>query len=97
MDKVIIYGLGNVYQQCRKYLEKHYVIVGLCDKDENKLGEKGIKVEELPESVKQCDYIIITSSRYRMEIRGELVSNGIPESKIQFFTRGIQECLLDNM
>jgi hypothetical protein len=38
MDKIVIYGLGKLFDHYRKWLESNYEVVGYCDKKISNVG-----------------------------------------------------------
>lgn len=71
--KIIVYGLGKVYNRLINLLQTEYEIVGVCDKNSEKSVEK-YKFYSIDEvSSVACDYIFITSQKYFKEIKEELV------------------------
>lgn len=89
MQKVIAYGLGHDFNLDKKLIHEKYDVVGYCDRDASKseaYGNKQIKREQLKERLKECDLLLLTAARDRMDIVHDLIINfGIPLSKIWFF------------
>lgn len=92
MDKVVLFGLGNVYIKNSKVFEKLYQIVGYCDTDEKKMNnlpkdkrEKAIALADLKAEEIKYDYILITTANFFQEIRNNLIKLGIDERKIKAY------------
>lgn len=87
MEKVVIYGLGERFQDNREWLECNYDVVGYCDKDITKIERyaNGLSVEALVSADIQYDKIIITPAR-ALNIAEELHKAGeVPFSKMELF------------
>ncbi len=88
MDKVIVYGLGKMFWDNYDKISARYEVVGYCDKDKMKLENSlnnavMIDINELKERLSECDYILITSTRYLMDIIMDLTINyGIGREKL---------------
>lgn len=89
MQKVIVYGLGHDFDMDKNLIHEKYNVVGYCDRDVSKsavYGDKQIKREQLKERLQDCDLLLLTVARDRMDIVHDLILNfGIPLSKIWFF------------
>ena len=62
MENVIIYGLGQRFQENRAWLEREYNVLGYRDKDSAKLKlvAKAIELKDLPVWQSEADKILIT-------------------------------------
>lgn len=68
--KVIVYGLGKAYENQKYFIENEFEIVGYSDKD-----PKEVPLYVRPEdiSVKEFDYIYVTSNKFFDEIKQQLL------------------------
>ncbi len=83
MERIIVYGLGKLYKQYEDIISKRYEVIGFCDKDYSKAGEKFICTEELVKKQDLIDFILVTSA-YGPSIYPELISVGVKQNKIKF-------------
>lgn len=89
MRDIVIFGTGEVGQGAIPFLEKSYHILFAADHDEKKWKGKFEKYDvKPPEVIKQyhCD-IVITSTKYSIEISKQLQQMGISQSRIYFCHR----------
>lgn len=72
-EKLIVYGLGKMYQKAKRYLENKFVIVGCSDvrKVEMSGGYQYIPPEEIDRF--HYDYVCVTSIKYFAEIKEKLI------------------------
>lgn len=87
-EKVLIFGLGEIFKEFIVQESKKYDIVGFSDNDQEKIGKtilekKVIHPKDIPKT--KFDVVIITSS-YFNEIRLELINLGIPKEKIRNYS-----------
>lgn len=81
-SRAIVYGLGEVYESSKYYLESAFDILACSDKRWKEF-ESGEVIA--PENIKDYpyEYVYITSKKYSEEIKKELVGKyGISEKKI---------------
>lgn len=84
--KIVIFGTGIYFDRYLKYIQK-YEVVSVVDNDINKQGSiiEGYHIES-PRNLNEIKFDnIYICSIYCNEIRKQLISMGIPESKIKFF------------
>lgn len=69
--KIIVYGLGKMYQRSKRHLENKFEIIGYSDRQNVQIDGKVIP----PESINEYyfDYICITSTKYFNEIKEKLI------------------------
>lgn len=96
MDRIIIYGLGQRFYKVfgmkdfySSYMKEKYIVNGICDSDEQKVGKKVI-LGEMEQEVKRIstyadadyDKVVITSNKCFDEIKTQLINDGIDEGKL---------------
>ncbi len=72
--KIIVYGLGKMYRQTKRYIENKFEIIGYCDA--RNVAEMPGGGYIVPEDIEKYhyDYIYVTSTKYFAEIKGKLLS-----------------------
>lgn len=62
MENVIIYGLGQRFQENRAWLEQEYNVLGYYDRDQEKLKlvDKAIELKDLNDWMARVDKVLIT-------------------------------------
>ena len=87
MKRVLIFGIGNDFKKCKSYYYEHYDVIGLVDNDEKKQDQysDGNRIIH-PAEITKMDYdkIVVASSRYLIEITGQLLAMGVSKSKIDY-------------
>lgn len=80
--EVIIYGLGNDYEDFKGIIEENYKVLGYSDSDSKKaeLYTPFVTIEEIRE--KQSN-VLIASTKFLDEIKVLLISKGIDENRIE--------------
>ena len=65
MENVIIYGLGQRFQENRAWLEQEYNVLGYYDRDQEKLKlvDKAIELKDLNNWMARVDKVLITPDR----------------------------------
>lgn len=89
-EKVVIYGLGSLYEAYKDRITSDYEVVGLCDKNEAKIpGVNGVRLEALCLIIDQIDYVLLTVGIGKVsQVKLELMDcYGVPEGKIKTFQR----------
>lgn len=84
--KIVIFGTGNYFYSYLKYIEK-FEVVTVVDNNINKQGTavNGYHIES-PETLKSMEFDkIYICSTYCYDIRLQLISMGIPKSKIYYY------------
>lgn len=91
MKKVIVYGLGNYFEENKEFIFENYEVVGFSDKDKVKLKnlENAIEVAELTTNLNCCDFVLVATNTYFEEICNDLLSSKVPREKIHFLVRDI--------
>lgn len=91
MKKVIVYGLGNYFEENKEFIFENYEVVGFSDKDKVKLKnlENAIEVAELTTNLNCCDFVLIATNTYFEEICNDLLSLKVPWEKIHFLVHDI--------
>lgn len=82
--EVIVFGTGKAGREAIPYLEKQYHILFWVDNDEKKQGSmlENYPVKS-PEEIKKYDCtVIITSTKYGIEIAGQLKQMGVADERI---------------
>ncbi len=79
MKKVIIYGLGEAFENQKYFLQNEFEIVGYCDRNIFNF-EKYIFPTTI--ALYDYDYIYITSEKYFDEIKLELLKLNVDETRI---------------
>lgn len=83
MERILIYGTGNMYNKYKKRFKKNEV-VALFDSNPEKWGGEidGLRIN-CPNQISQIqyDYIVILIYKY-IQVKEYLISNGVPENKI---------------
>ena len=85
--RLIIFGLGKIFEKYADTLENHYHIVAYMDNDSQKLGKiiNGIPVIS-PYDIGNTDYDkIVIMSDYAVEMRKQLKEVGVPDNKIFYY------------
>ena len=85
MGKVVLFGLGNIYEKVKDTISQYFDIVAVSDNDsEGKRDLHSNFVEASMISLLNFDLIIICSLKYSYSIWVQLIKMGIPSSKIIF-------------
>lgn len=87
--KIIIYGVGEKYEKQVSFLKDYFSIIGYYDKDKQIMDWPKADLQRFEE----CDYVYITSKKYKNEIANELQSRWKVEPK-KIITE--KEVLVDN-
>ena len=81
---IIVFGIGTVGRKCLPYLEEQYHIQAVIDNNENLWGTRigSYIVEEPSKIVDIKSDIIITSTKYAIEMMEQLINMGVEEERI---------------
>ena len=81
---IIVFGTGAVGKKCLPFLEEQYQIQAVIDNNEKLWGTRiGAYVIEAPSIIINTECaIVITSSKYAMEIVNQLLNMGVKEERI---------------
>jgi len=92
MEKVICFGIGQIYNGYRELIHSKFEVVGLIDNDKNKQGQvvNLLEVKSLKSLLGNgagliYDKILITTIKGKKEIFNQLINFGIPIEKISSF------------
>lgn len=67
--KVVVYGLGQAWENQKSIIERLFDVIGYCDKKMPNI-DRIVPVEEIDSY--NADYVYITSTKYCSEIEKEL-------------------------
>lgn len=82
MKNVILWGSGKYYEYKKPYLSKEYNIIGIINKNAQKIDGYEV-IDKTQLAALDYDEIIIMSDIYMFEILKELLELGIPTNKIE--------------
>lgn len=88
MDQVVVYGLGHRYLQYKAFIESHYHIVGVTDKDSalagNDYGADFVTLEHLHDFIQNGVYILVTPDEINTPYIVRMLNDvGIENSRIK--------------
>lgn len=84
---IVLYGAGNDAEVCLYYFEEDPRFIGFCDSDEEKqkYGLAGYKVFDPEYLLNSDDTIVISSNKFKDEIRESLIEKGVSKERIFCF------------
>lgn len=87
MMDIIVFGTGKVGREAIQFLEQQYNILFAVDNDKSKWGGYcGSYIIKSPDAVRQCGCdIVIASTKYCIEIAGQLKDMGIGTDRLYLF------------
>ena len=84
-NRIIVYGLGNVYQKEKHIIDKYYDVIGYSDIDTKKrLNEKYI----IPQNItkQEFEYVLVTPLFQKKNITNYLVNEcGINVDRLKYW------------
>ncbi|WP_196606665.1 hypothetical protein [Pectinatus frisingensis] len=87
MERIIVYGVGNLFQKYRKEIESIYQVVAYCDINVEKVKKIGqlISRENLAKEVMQYDFILVIPSDAYVIMRELSEKFNVPYEKMRTF------------